>query len=94
MGSFFDIRIILEGRQFDKAEDIKFTSAGIRYSYLEEWLDTYSGFRISPAITERGIDVSYRQPNTINTHINQDYSLEIQSNFKALAYLTLSIRID
>ncbi|MGH9989014.1 MAG: HEPN domain-containing protein, partial [Nitrososphaera sp.] len=83
MGSSFDIKVILEGWLFNRAEDIKFISVDIQYSYLEGWLDSHSGFRVSPAIRERGIDVSYRQPIAINTPINQDYSLEIQSLFKS-----------
>jgi hypothetical protein len=94
MGSFVDIRVILEGWHFNKAEDIKFASVDIHYSYLEDWLDRYSGFRVSPAIKERGTDVSYREPIAINSHINQDYSLEIQSHFKSQGLIAGTKRIN
>jgi len=81
---WFDVTYVLVGTHFHKAEDIKFKSASIRFSYLDDWVRV-SGFKIG-FLKKGGYSIRYKLPKDFRAEVSNDLKVNISfgANYPAL----------
>ena len=77
---WFYVTYVFVGTHFHKAEDIKFKSANIRFSYLDDWVDV-SGFKIG-LLKKGGYSIRYKLPKDFRAKISNDLKVNISFGAK------------
>ena len=81
LSTIFYVHMIFIGVNFVSADNIKFKTMSVNFSYLDKWID-FSGFD-KPQIQAKELQIKYKSPNTVKwgTHQNFTIALDLYADY-------------